>query len=136
MIDKRKTGSRKSDRWVDRRRRTARTATLLQLLAAFPHIEIAGEAESGREALELVELLGLLLDIEIPDVDGSAVLEALPQPTAPAIIFGAGIQDQAVKAFELRATDFVVKPVNGDRLATALHLVAPQAGTAKLTNLC
>ena len=96
---------------------------LVQLLAARPDVTIAGEAEGGREALELVELLRpdvLLLDIEMPAVDGFAVLKALPPGSAPAIIFVTAFQDHAVKAFELRATDFVVKPVSGDRLARAL----------------
>ena len=96
---------------------------LVQLLAAVPHVEIAGEADSGREALKLVELLRpdvLLLDIEMPAVDGFAVLKALPQGSAPVIIFVTAFQDHAVKAFELRATDFVVKPVSRDRLAAAL----------------
>ena len=96
---------------------------LVQLLAACPEVEIAGEAESGREALELVGLLRpdvLLLDIEMPGVDGFAVLKALPKAPAPAIVFVTAFQDHAVKAFELRATDFVVKPVSADRLAGAL----------------
>jgi two-component system, LytTR family, response regulator len=96
---------------------------LVQLLAALPGVEIAGEAGSGRQALELVELLRpdvLLLDIEMPAVDGFAVLKALPQGRAPAIVFVTAFQDHAVKAFELRATDFVVKPVSADRLAGAL----------------
>ena len=96
---------------------------LVQLLASCPGVEIAGEAESGREALELVELLRpdvLLLDIEMPGVNGFAVLKALPSDRAPAIIFVTAFQDHAVKAFELRATDFVVKPVSGDRLNGAI----------------
>ena len=97
---------------------------LVQLLAAIPDVEIAGEAESGREALELLELLRpdvLLLDIEMPAVDGFAVLKALPPHKAPAIVFVTAFQDHAVKAFELRATDFVVKPVAGDRLRKAIE---------------
>jgi two-component system, LytTR family, response regulator len=96
---------------------------LVQLLAAHADVEIAGEAESGREALKLVDLLRpdvLLLDIEMPAVNGFAVLKALPQGRAPAIIFVTAFQDHAVTAFELRATDFVVKPVKADRLAGAL----------------
>ena len=96
---------------------------LVQLLAARPDVEIVGEADSGREALKLVELLRpevLLLDIEMPAIDGFAVLKALRQGAAPAIIFVTAFQDHAVKAFELRATDFVVKPVSSDRLAAAL----------------
>ncbi len=96
---------------------------LVQLLAALPDVEIAGEADGGREALKLIELLRpdvLLLDIEMPAVDGFAVLKAMPPGPAPAIIFVTAFQDHAVKAFELRATDFVVKPVAADRLARAL----------------
>jgi two-component system LytT family response regulator/two-component system response regulator AlgR len=96
---------------------------LVQLLATRPGVEIAGEAESGREALKLVDLLRpdvLLLDIEMPAVDGFAVLKALPRKAAPAIVFVTAFQDHAVKAFELRATDFVVKPVSADRLSAAL----------------
>ena len=97
---------------------------LVQMLAGCPDVEIAGEAEGGREALELVELLRpdvLLLDIEMPGVDGFSLLRALPPDNAPTIIFVTAFQDHAVKAFELRATDFVVKPVAGDRLARAIE---------------
>ena len=96
---------------------------LVQLLAACPDVEIAGEAGGGREALKLVELLRpdlLLLDIEMPAVDGFAVLKALPKGDPPAIVFVTAFQDHAVTAFELRATDFVVKPVSPERLASAL----------------
>ena len=96
---------------------------LVQLLAARTDVEIVGEAGSGREAVKLVELLRpdvLLLDIEMPAVDGFAVLKALPQANPPAIVFVTAFQDHAVKAFELRATDFVVKPVRADRLGSAL----------------
>jgi DNA-binding LytR/AlgR family response regulator len=96
---------------------------LVQLLAACPNVDVAGEADSGREALKLVELLRpdvLLLDIQMPGVDGFAVINALPQDAAPAIILVTAFQDHAVKAFELRATDFVVKPVSAERLQKAL----------------
>ncbi|HWH18220.1 MAG TPA: LytTR family DNA-binding domain-containing protein [Allosphingosinicella sp.] len=96
---------------------------LVQLLAQRTDLGIVGEAESGGEALKLVELLRpdvLLLDIQMPGLDGFAVLKALPQSSAPAIIFVTAFHNHAVKAFELRATDFVVKPVSGSRLASAL----------------
>jgi two-component system LytT family response regulator/two-component system response regulator AlgR len=96
---------------------------LVQLLAGRRDVEVVGEAENGREALSLVELLRpdvLLLDIEMPGVDGFAVLKALPRGSAPAIVFVTAYQDHAVQAFELRATDFVVKPVRKERLESAL----------------
>jgi DNA-binding LytR/AlgR family response regulator len=109
---------------------------LVQLLAQYQDIEIAGEAGNGREALKLVELLRpdvLLLDVEMPGMDGFALVKALRPGSAAAIVFVTAFQDHAVKAFELRATDFVVKPVAADRLAAALHqarsdLAARQAG--------
>ena len=109
---------------------------LVQMLEGLPDVEIVGEADGGREALKLVERLRpdvLLLDIEMPVVDGFAVLKALRPGPAPAIIFVTAFQDHAVKAFELRATDFVVKPVASDRLAKAIEqarsdLDAPRAG--------
>jgi DNA-binding LytR/AlgR family response regulator len=86
-------------------------------------VEIVGEAESGSEALRLVELLRpdvVLLDVEMPALDGFGVLKVLPQSAAPVIIFVTAFQDHAVRAFDLRATDFVVKPVSSERLAAAL----------------
>src|SRR5687768_12778826 len=101
---------------------------LVQMLEGLPDVDIAGEAAGGREALELIDRLRpdvLLLDIEMPVVDGFEVLKALRPGPAPAIIFVTAFQDHAVKAFELRATDFVVKPVAADRLARAIE----QAGS-------
>jgi two-component system LytT family response regulator/two-component system response regulator AlgR len=97
---------------------------LVQLLADSTGVEIVGEAENGREALNLIGLLRpdvLLLDIEMPGVDGFAVLKELPPGQAPAIVFVTAFQDHAVTAFDLRATDFVVKPVSAERLARALE---------------
>ena len=97
---------------------------LIQLLSAHEDVAIIGEAEGGRDALRLIDLLRpdlLLLDIEMPVVDGFAVLRGMPQDTQPAIIFVTAYQDHAVKAFELRATDFVVKPVHRSRLSLALQ---------------
>jgi DNA-binding LytR/AlgR family response regulator len=97
---------------------------LVQLLAAREDVEIVGEADGGREAVKLIALLRpdvLLLDIQMPVIDGFAVVKALPQDSPPAISFVTAFQDHAVKAFELRATDFVVKPVRGDRLGKAIE---------------
>lgn len=96
---------------------------LVQLLGPLADVEIVGEAGGGGEALELVKLLCpdiLLLDIEMPVIDGFAVVKALPADNPPVIVFVTAFQDHAVEAFELRATDFVVKPVRGERLRQVL----------------
>lgn len=97
---------------------------LVQVLGGQPGVQIAGEAGGGREALRLVGELHpdvLLLDIEMPGVDGFSVVRELPAGGAPAIVFVTAFQDHAVTAFELRVTDFVVKPVARDRLVAALE---------------
>ncbi len=96
---------------------------LNQLLAERPDVKVVGEAGGGRDALTLIEALRpdvLLLDIEMPGVDGFAVLKGLPPGRAPAIVFVTAFQDHAVAAFDLQATDFVVKPVSAERLGRAL----------------
>lgn len=97
---------------------------LRQLLPAVPDAKVVGEADGGREALALIGQLRpdvVLLDIEMPGVDGFAVLKGLPQDNPPVVVFVTAVQDHAVAAFDLRATDFVVKPVTADRLGRALE---------------
>jgi len=91
--------------------------------------EIVGEAESGRQALSLVQSLGadlLLLDIRMADMDGLELarhLLKLPQP--PAVIFTTAYEKHAVDAFEVHAIDYLLKPVRTARLLAALQKVRP-----------
>lgn len=97
---------------------------LVQLLTGLPDIDIVGEAENGRQALDLAARLTpdlMLLDIEMPHIDGLSVLRELSTDRAPAIVLVTAFEDHAVAAFDLRATDFVVKPVKEDRLHRAIE---------------
>jgi len=105
---------------------------LRQLLASHSDLEIAGEADSGTEAMEMVSRLRpdlLLLDIQMPGCSGMGVAACLPKPR-PYIIFCTAYDRHAVDAFELHALDYLLKPVTRARLALALdRLRALSSGT-------
>jgi two-component system LytT family response regulator len=93
------------------------------MLDAHPNVEIAGEAGNGRDGLALVrdtrpELA--LVDVRMPEMTGLEMVAALPIEHAPAIVFVTAFDDHAVRAFELHALDYLVKPVSESRLATAI----------------
>ena len=97
-----------------------RLATILRQL---PGNEIAGEAGDGETALRLIGEVApdvVLLDVRMPGLSGFDVLRALSVPRPPVIIFVSAFNHYAVKAFEVRAVDYVLKPVAFDRLAAAL----------------
>src|SRR5215208_7367452 len=103
---------------------------LRQLLAGNDAAEIVGEAEDGVQAIERVGELSpdiLLLDIQMPGCSGLEVAASLGRPR-PAIIFCTAFDQYAVDAFELQAVDYLLKPVNRARLASALDRV--RAATA------
>jgi two-component system LytT family response regulator len=96
---------------------------LRRLLAAFPNIEVVGEAEDGESGLEMSATLRpdlLLLDVQMPGVDGLAVAASLPEPR-PRIIFCTAHDRYAVDAFELKAADYLLKPVSRARLQQAIE---------------
>jgi len=98
---------------------------LRQLLAAHPDVEIAGEAEDGVQAAERIADLApdvVFLDIQMPGASGLDVAASLGQPR-PFVIFCTAFDQYAVDAFELSATDYLLKPVNRARLAAALDRV-------------
>ena len=107
---------------------------LRELLAADDDIGIIGEAGDGAEAVELIEKLEpdvVLLDVEMPELDGFGVIAALPDERLPLVIFVTAFQHYAVRAFDAQAVDYVTKPVSRERLAAAFDRARRQlaAGT-------
>jgi DNA-binding LytR/AlgR family response regulator len=102
----------------------AARSRLKRLLEAHPEIEVVGEATDGLEALQRIESLEpelLFLDIQIPGLDGFEVLRALPPDMqAPLVIFVTGLDQHALAAFEAHALDYLLKPVDADRLSGAV----------------
>ena len=100
-------------------------ARLRQMLGAHADLEIAGEAETGVQAMEMTLALRpdlLLLDIQMPGSSGIDVATCLPQPR-PHVIFCTAYDQHAVDAFELHAVDYLLKPISRARLAQALDRV-------------
>jgi two-component system LytT family response regulator len=103
------------------------------LLAAFDFVEILGEASNAREALDAVKNLApdlLFLDVEMPGMNGFDLLQALPAP-APDIVFVTAYDAFAVRAFEVNALDYLMKPVHSGRLASALAKVRAKIDAAE-----
>ncbi|MEY2879009.1 MAG: hypothetical protein RLZZ15_1389 [Verrucomicrobiota bacterium] len=95
---------------------------LRRLLAPFPEIEIAGEAANATQAREQLAALApdlIFLDVQMPGETGMELLESLAPPV-PHVIFTTAYDEFAVKAFELNALDYLLKPVDPARLATAI----------------
>jgi two-component system LytT family response regulator len=108
-------------------------AELRRLLAAHPEIEIAGEACNGDEALALIAQTSpdlLLLDVQMPGMTGFDVLERLDD--VPQVIFTTAYDAYAIKAFEVNALDYLMKPIPPARLAAALAKVRPRSGPTRL----
>jgi two-component system LytT family response regulator len=95
-------------------------------LAAAPDVEIVGECENGREAIEMVTALEpdlMFLDIQMPGLSGFDVLARLPQDVLPLTVFVTAFDRYAIGAFEARALDYLLKPVEDGRLEQALARV-------------
>ena len=100
------------------------------LLQAIPYVEHVGEASSCAEALSEIASLApdaILLDIKMRDGDGFDVVEALAErPNPPAIIFVTAFDHYAVRAFDSAVVDYLLKPVERERLAKALRKARQQ----------
>ena len=106
---------------------------LRRLLGAHPEVEIVGEARDGNEACDLVRKLSpdlLFLDIQMPGMTGFEVLEALDD--VPQVIFTTAYDEYAIRAFEVNALDYLMKPIAPARLAASLARVRPVSGVARL----
>lgn len=94
---------------------------LKNLLASFPDIEIIGEAEDGALALKLIQELRpdlLFLDIHLPVYNGFEVLEKLD--LVPQVIFTTAFDEYAIQSFEYNTIDYLLKPIEIDRLKKAV----------------
>ncbi len=93
------------------------------ILETDPEIEILGECAGGEEAIEAIERQTpdlVFLDVEMPGKDGFAVLEELGPERIPAIIFVTAYDQYAVRAFEVYALDYLLKPFDQERFEKAL----------------
>jgi two-component system, LytTR family, response regulator len=95
---------------------------LAEHLAKIPDVELVGQAANGFEAVKLAEELApdlMFLDIQMPKLTGFEVLELLGDK-APAVIFTTAYDEYALRAFDVHAVDYLLKPVEPPRLADAI----------------
>ena len=100
---------------------------LRRLLLAHPEIEIAGEAQNGRQALDLIPKFApdvIFLDIQMPEMTGFELLARLDD--VPQIIFTTAYDEYAIQAFEVSALDYLLKPIAAERLASAVAKLRPR----------
>jgi two-component system LytT family response regulator len=96
---------------------------LRRLLEAMPDVEVVGEASHGEEAVERIAALTpdlVLLDIQMPLLDGFEVVATVGVERMPAVVFVTAYDAHALRAFEVRALDYLLKPVAPDRLREAI----------------
>jgi len=99
---------------------------LRRLVQAEPDAEVIGECVDGLEAVDAIR--GgrpdvVLLDVQMPTLDGFGVLQALRGEAAPRVVFVTAYDDYAIRAFDVHAVDYVLKPVDADRFRVAFDRV-------------
>lgn len=105
---------------------TLARSILIEHLGKVPGVEVVGQAANGFDAVKLSEELNpelIFLDIQMPKLSGFEVLELLAE-RAPAVIFTTAFDEYALRAFEVHAVDYLLKPVEPARLAAAVERAA------------
>ncbi len=95
-------------------------------LSTHPDVEIVDTCSNGREAIRSIKTNKpdlVFLDIQMPGFDGFSVVSGLMEVEPPLFVFVTAYQDHAIRAFEAQATDYLMKPVEDDRLAATLERV-------------
>jgi two-component system LytT family response regulator len=103
---------------------------LIRLLEPHADVAVVGQAGTGEEAVRLVLSLKpdlVFLDVQMPELSGTdaaaRLRDYLPQSVRPAVVFTTAHAEHAVRAFALESTDYLLKPIERDRLAEALRRV-------------
>ena len=95
-------------------------------LQEFPEVEIVGECANGREAVKEIKAQTpdlVFLDIQMPGFDGFSVVKGIMEIDPPLIVFVTAYQEHAIRAFEANAVNYLMKPVDEDKLADTIERV-------------
>ena len=107
---------------------------ILELLAADPEVEVVGACANGVQALEALRRHRpalLFLDVQMPEMDGFEMLEATPADLMPVIVFVTAHDQYALRAFEMNALDYLLKPFDDERFEKALSRAKTQVRRAR-----
>src|ERR1700735_2326166 len=102
-------------------------------LQKFKDVEVVGECGDGASAVEKILQLSpdvVFLDVQMPGMDGFEVLRALPRENLPSVIFLTAYEQHALRAFEVHALDYLLKPVDDARFAAAVDRARKLADSA------
>jgi two-component system, LytTR family, response regulator len=108
------------------------------LLEEEPEIEIVGECADGRTAVAAIQTQApdlLFLDIQMPELDGFGVLREIRPEAAPVVVFVTAHDQFALRAFEVHAVDYLLKPFDRERFQTALRHAVEQVKRRERTVL-
>jgi len=108
---------------------------LAAMLRGFEDVMVVGEAEDGAEAIEVIEQTRpdlALLDLQMPEVDGLGVIRLLKKGSLPLVAFVTAYDEYAVRAFELNAVDYLLKPVEHSRLRETINRAQERLERAEL----
>jgi two-component system, LytTR family, response regulator len=97
---------------------------LLKLLRTSPEIDVIGHATNGADAVRLIREEHpdlVFLDVQMPELDGFGVLASLEEKERPAVVFVTAFDKFALKAFDVHAIDYLLKPFDKERFETALR---------------
>ena len=111
---------------------------LRRLLRLASDVAVVGECGDGVTALEMIRELSpdvVLLDVQMPELDGFGLLQAMSPEEIPVIIFVTAYDRYALRAFEVHALDYVLKPVEAERLTTAVARARARLEERKGTRL-
>lgn len=106
---------------------------LEEYLRAHPRWNVVGQAKNGLEAVKLTQQHApdlLLLDVQMPKIDGFEVLGLIPPQVA--VVFTTAFDEYAVRAFEVHAVDYLLKPFSAERFAQALSRVETRLGETRV----
>jgi two-component system, LytTR family, response regulator len=109
---------------------------VVALVRATPELELLGEATHGLEALDRITALHpdlVLLDIEMPELNGFEIVAALDESSMPGIVFITAFEDYALQAFEVDAIDYLQKPVTPERFAAAVQRAIGRLAQARVS---
>lgn len=115
----------------------ARRGIVLRL-RKFKDIDIVAECGDGASAVEKILALTpdlVFLDVQMPGMNGFEVLRALPRETLPSVIFLTAYEHYALRAFEIHALDYLLKPIDDARFATAIVRARKVVGSALRTTM-
>jgi two-component system LytT family response regulator len=94
-----------------------------RLLQQASDVEVVAQCGDGASTVEAIHALApdvVFLDVQMPELDGFAVLQAIGRDRMPAVIFVTAFDEYAIRAFDVHALDYLLKPVDGERVLRAL----------------